>query len=305
MTTRISLACALLLLASCARESEQPPQVDTAGATSSAAAEAPATEPQEAQAENQPPDAFYAGQWAADAAHCSDPWVITEKDLHTPGEVVCQFDRVNRTPRGAEAEATCTAEGPPQRWTLQFSYAQSARALLIENGPFADVGLVRCENDTPVSPPAPGTPGGLPDDRTPVSEAPFPSTSAQGAANVLQTYYGLIAAGRYDEAWRLWTQGGEGSGMTADAFAKSFAQYESYNANIGAPGRIEGAAGSLYVSVPVQIYGRRKTGEEVHLLGEATLRRVNDVPGSTPEQRSWHIFRIDVHASPGHEPRSP
>jgi len=151
----------------------------------------------------------------------------------------------------------------------------------------------------PVSPPAPGTPGGLPDDRTPISEAPFTPTSAQGAANVLQTYYALVAEGRYDDAWRLWTEGGQGSGMTMEAFAKSFAPYESYSANIGGPGPIEGAAGSLFVSVPVVIYGRRRSGEELHLLGEATLRRVNDVPGSTAEQRSWHIFRIDLQASPG------
>jgi hypothetical protein len=151
----------------------------------------------------------------------------------------------------------------------------------------------------PVTPPAPGTPGGLPDDRTPISEAPFTPTSAQGAANVVQTYYALVAEGRYDDAWRLWTQGGKGSGMSAEAFAKSFTPYESYNANIGAPGVIEGAAGSLYVSVPVQIYGRRKSGEEVHELGKATLRRVNDVPGSTPEQRQWHIFQIDLQPTPG------
>ena len=151
----------------------------------------------------------------------------------------------------------------------------------------------------PVSPPAPGTPGGLPDDRTPISEAPFTPTSAQGAANVVQTYYALLGEHRYDDAWKLWTQGGEGSGMTAQAFAASFAQYESYNANIGAPGQIEGAAGSLYVSVPVVIYGRRKSGEEVHELGAATLRRVNDVPGSTPEQRAWHLYRIDLKPSPG------
>lgn len=150
----------------------------------------------------------------------------------------------------------------------------------------------------PVSPPAPGTPGGLPDDRTPISEAPFTSTSAQGAANVVQTYYALLGEHRYADAWKLWTQGGQGSGMTAQAFEASFARYESYNANIGAPGQIEGAAGSLYVSVPVVIYGRRKSGEEVHELGEATLRRANDVPGSTPEQRAWHIFRIDLKPSP-------
>jgi hypothetical protein len=154
-------------------------------------------------------------------------------------------------------------------------------------------------NLPPVSPPAPGEPGGLPDDRTPISEAPFTPTSAQGAANVVQTYYALLGEHRYDDAWKLWTQAGEGSGMTAQAFTASFDQYESYNANIGAPGQIEGAAGSLFVSVPVVIYGRRKSGEEVHEIGEATLRRVNDVPGSTPEQRTWHIYKIDLKPSPG------
>ena len=151
----------------------------------------------------------------------------------------------------------------------------------------------------PVSPPAPGTPGGLPDDRTPLSEAPFSPTSAQGAGNVLQTYYALVSEGHYNDAWKLWTQGGEGSGMSAEAFAASFAQYSSYNANIGKPGEIEGAAGSLFVSVPVVIFGRKKSGEEVHELGEVTLRRVNDVPGSTADERAWHIFRIDLKPSPG------
>src|SRR6185312_11985810 len=101
----------------------------------------------------------------------------------------------------------------------------------------------------PVEPAPPGTPGGLPDDRTPVSEAPFSETSAQGAANVLQTYYALIEAHHYREAWRLWGDGGRASGMSAAGFAASFERYANYRAQIGAPGRIEGAAGSLYVEV--------------------------------------------------------
>ena len=131
--------------------------------------------------------------------------------------------------------------------------------------------------------------------------------SAQGAANVVQIYYALLGEHRYEDAWQLWAQSGQNndqrSGMSADAFAASFAQYESYDANIGAPGAIEGAAGSLFVSVPVVIFGRRKNGEEVHELGEATLRRVNDVPGSTEEQRQWHLFKIYTKPSPG--PASP
>ncbi|HEY6916268.1 MAG TPA: hypothetical protein VI381_01360 [Allosphingosinicella sp.] len=151
---------------------------------------------------------------------------------------------------------------------------------------------------SPLNPPAPGEPGGLPDDRTPVSEAPFTQDSAQGAANVVQTYYALLEQGKYREAWRLWSEGGEASGMGAEAFTASFAEYAEYHANIGAPGRIEGAAGSLYVTVPVQLYGRLKSGEPFNRKGAVTLRRVNDVPGSTGEQRRWHIASTDVEPRP-------
>jgi hypothetical protein len=146
----------------------------------------------------------------------------------------------------------------------------------------------------PVEPPAPGTPGGLPDDRNPISEAPFTPTSAQGAANVVQTYYALLEAGKYGEAWKLWSDGGKASGMTREAFAASFAKYAEYHAQVGAPGRIEGAAGSSYVDVPVVVYGRLKSGGEVHMNGPVTLRRVNDVPGSSAEQRLWHISASGV-----------
>lgn len=147
----------------------------------------------------------------------------------------------------------------------------------------------------PVEPPAPGTPGGLPDDRTPISEAPFKPESAQGAADVVQTYYAHIGQKAYGQAWALWSDGGKASGYpTAAGFAQSFERYAQYNAQVGGPGAVEGAAGSLYVTVPVVIYGRLKTGAEVHEKGEATLRRVNDVPGSTPEQRRWHIATIEM-----------
>lgn len=142
-------------------------------------------------------------------------------------------------------------------------------------------------------PPAPGTPGGLPEDRTPISEATFAETSAQGAANVVQTYYALVESGRYTDAYKFWSDGGRASGKSAADFADSFDAFKSYHANIGAPGDMEGAAGSSYVDVPVQLYGRKADGSQYHELRTATLRRVNDVPGSTAEQRKWHIVSID------------
>ncbi|OAN66247.1 hypothetical protein [Sphingomonas sp. TDK1] len=152
----------------------------------------------------------------------------------------------------------------------------------------------------PLNPPAPGQPGGLPDDRTPVSEGKFTPDSAQGAANVVQTYYALIESGRYDQAWALWSDGGKASGGDAQAFAARFAPYSEYHANIGAPGQIEAGAGQRYVTVPVQVYARVKaTGKPFYQLGEVTLHRAGDIDGATPEQRSWHIRAIKFGNDPG------
>jgi hypothetical protein len=162
---------------------------------------------------------------------------------------------------------------------------QAAENRALENGAAAIAPAL-----PPVEPIPPGRPGGLPDDRTPVSEAPFSETSAQGAANVVQTFFALAEAGRTGEARRLWRDPAE-----SDAFAGRFSEV---HAQIGAPGEIEGAAGSLFVDVPVQVYGRDKEGKPVRLPGTATLRRINDVPGSTEEQRKWHIQRIETGAAP-------
>lgn len=141
---------------------------------------------------------------------------------------------------------------------------------------------------TPLNPPAPGNPGGLPDDRTPISEGPIDPKSAEGAAQVLQRYFALLEDGKASQANRLWSR----SGAPSD-FANRLALYREIHANIGRPGQAGGAAGSVYVDVPVQLYGRRRGGKEFDARGTMTLRRVNDVPGSTEEQRKWHIYRAD------------
>lgn len=150
----------------------------------------------------------------------------------------------------------------------------------------------------PYVPPAPGEPGGLPDDRTPISEAPFTPQSPNGAGNVVQTYYALIEAGKFADAYALWSDSGRASGTDAAAFADRYRGYREFHANIGRPGRIEGAAGSLYIEIPVQEYGRAASGEPFNRLGQVTLRRVNDVPGSTDEQRQWRIAKIETKAAP-------
>lgn len=145
----------------------------------------------------------------------------------------------------------------------------------------------------PLNPPAPGEPGGLADDRRPMSEAPFTPQSAQGAAQVVQTYYALLGEGKIARAWALWAPHGGAAPANADALAASFADYAEYHANVGAPGAIDAGAGQRYVSVPVQVYGRMKSdGKPFSMLGEVVLHRTGDVDGATMAQRTWHIASI-------------
>lgn len=117
-----------------------------------------------------------------------------------------------------------------------------------------------------------------------------PLSEAQKAADVVRRYYALIEEGRYAAAWRLRWDSDDGPGNRAKAFINSFAQYRSYHATVGPPSEIEGAAGSLYAEIPVQLYGEYKDGRPFATAGTVTIRRVNDVPGSTAAQRSWRVY---------------
>lgn len=170
---------------------------------------------------------------------------------------------------------------------------ENVSAASTDNGIVASPAASSNSLSPPVSPPP-----GQRDARTPTAEAPFTPDSPQGAANVVQSYYKLIEQGRYRDAWALWSDGGKASGMSEEAFAASFGKFGEYHAEVGAPGTPEGAAGSVYITVPVRLYGRLKSGEAFNMEGPVTLRRVNDVPGSTEEQRRWHIAEIGVKPRP-------
>jgi hypothetical protein len=88
----------------------------------------------------------YVGLWAADVKACADPpWRFESRRLTTKGEVSCAFDEVRRTPGGYDVAATCTAEAPPKAYTIKLRFAESAKAMLVDGGPFAEpVGLVWC-----------------------------------------------------------------------------------------------------------------------------------------------------------------
>jgi membrane-bound inhibitor of C-type lysozyme len=150
----------------------------------------------------------------------------------------------------------------------------------------ADPGVACSTSAAEVAPPPPGAPGGLPDDRTPLAEGPVSPKSPQAAARVVERYFALLEAGKPAEA----------AALRSDGRPPDLSPYRSYHAQVGAPGRPEGAAGSIYVEVPVVIYGRMKSGAALHQSGKAVLRRVNDVPGATAAQLRWRIERIELGA---------
>lgn len=166
-----------------------------------------------------------------------------------------------------------------------------------ENGAISSPAPPLAEPAPAATPIAPGEPGGLENGTTPVSEARFSDTSAQGASQVVQRYYAFLEAGRYDEAFKLWEP--NGVRMNRAAFAASFAKYSEYHAQIGAPGRIDAGAGQRYVTVPVQVYGRLKgKREQFNLRGDVILHRA-EVDGATPEQKGWRIRSTDLKPRPG------
>jgi hypothetical protein len=144
----------------------------------------------------------------------------------------------------------------------------------------------------------PRQPGGLPDGTNLVAEGPIDPKSAQGAGQVLQSYAALLEQRRFAEARRLWSDGGRSSELSEEGFAEAYGKYTELHAEIGAPGPMEGAAGSAYVDIPLRFYGRLRDGRPVNSVGTATLRRVNDVPGSTEEQRQWRIYRMEMQPPP-------
>lgn len=157
---------------------------------------------------------------------------------------------------------------------------------------------IAAPSPVPLKPAEPGQPGGLPDDKTPVAEAPSAPDSPQGAATVVETYYALIEQGKYRRAWLLWGGKGAASGVSARAFAASFAKFSEYHANVGAPGREDAGAGQRYVTVPVQVYARRKTGAPAYWRGQVVLHRTADIDGATAEDKAWRIKSVDLKPAP-------
>jgi hypothetical protein len=111
--------------------------------------------------------------------------------------------------------------------------------------------------------------------------------SVEAAGQVVQSYGALIEQKRWSEANDLWGDAG-----AARQFQSQLSQLTEVHLEIGNLGEPEGAAGSIYVAMPVIFCGEGKDGQPFRRSADVILRRVNDVPGSTEQQRRWHIERV-------------
>lgn len=125
---------------------------------------------------------------------------------------------------------------------------------------------------------------------TPPTLTPLPpptqdlsALESRDCRTVAQAYVNALARGDFAFAARVWDDP-----VIDDARLKAlFAGYKQPSIAISDVGE-EGAAGSLYCTVSGTLSdagGAAKPAQK----GEIVLKRVNDVPGATPEQLRWTI----------------
>ena len=146
--------------------------------------------------------------------------------------------------------------------------------------------LAACGRDERETPAPSASPTDVPATKVAPSAAPTPAaapSTSRDPALVLLGWAKAVSLRDWDAAFAYWGEHGEASGMSRDLFRAAWDRLRDPVVDVGV-GQQEGAAGSSYYTAPVTI-----TDGARRITGEVVLRRVNDVPGATPEQLRWHI----------------
>ena len=115
----------------------------------------------------------------------------------------------------------------------------------------------------------------------------------EDAVALVRDYYDAINGGNFGRAHALWSDGGNASGQSPQQFANGFTDTTGVSVQIKAPGRVDAAAGSRYIEVPVAIDAKQRDGSVRQFVGAYVLRRVV-VDGASAEQRQWRITSADL-----------
>jgi hypothetical protein len=148
--------------------------------------------------------------------------------------------------------------------------------------------LPSCGREQP-SPPLKEQPETAVPGRAPAGGANAPSSAevegAKDAASALRAYYARIEQDDYEGAVRLRSDRRTDPRRLAD----SFKAYETYHAQVGAPGRPVRGGDWLYVRVQIMITGGYEGGRGFSSVGTVTMRRsVSDT--AAPADREWRVY---------------
>ena len=129
-------------------------------------------------------------------------------------------------------------------------------------------------------------------DLTPAPLKPELERTETGARNVLLSFARAIELREFDQAWAMLSDGDKAKWSKAD-WRKMFADLGEITVAVPG-GTMEGAAGSSYYTSQATITAQDKDGRPIRYEGPIVLKRVNDVPGATPEQLRWHIDSVKL-----------
>lgn len=141
----------------------------------------------------------------------------------------------------------------------------------------------------------------------PVATAPEPASDAvaadstdrgaeaspAAARQVVRDYYAAIDARDFAKAYAMWSDDGAASGQSFEHFRDGYANTASVRATVGEPFNEEGAVGSRYIQVPMELVARQRDGGEKRYRGRFTLRAVM-ADGASETQRRWHLASADI-----------
>lgn len=140
---------------------------------------------------------------------------------------------------------------------------------------------------------APAEPATAPADATPPTDEATPAA----AEAVVRAYYAAINARDFATAYAQWSDGGAASGQSFEHFRNGYANTASVEAGVGTATDEEGAAGSRYIRVPMELRATQHDGSVRHYRGGFVLRAVM-ADGASAEQRRWHLHSADIQRLP-------
>lgn len=159
--------------------------------------------------------------------------------------------------------------------------APPAQAIVVAPGDQADPGGVMIPGEAAPEPESPAAPA-------------MAEPSVEAAVAVLRQYYAAINSRDFATAESLWDAGGRGIEGSVAMFAGGFDGIDGVSVQLGAPGQLEAAPGSHYVTIPVIVEARHADGTLRRYGGTYTLRA--DAEGG--QRGAWRIASSGLQERP-------